>query len=82
MRVRNISIMVLCYVKIHRKRIGKTIVVHNLKTPLCVTYSKKILTQLYKIPRKLNMSYGTQKFTFLKCSTDLKYSVSLYKQML
>ena len=30
MRVRNISKMVLCYVKIHWKRIGKTIVVHNL----------------------------------------------------
>ena len=31
MRVRNISKMVLCYVKIHRKRIGKSIVVQNLK---------------------------------------------------
>ena len=30
MRVRNNSKMVLCYVKIHRKCIGKTIVVHNL----------------------------------------------------
>ena len=50
----------------------------SVKIPLCVTYihSKKILTQLYKIPRKLNMSYGTQKFTFLKCSTNLKNSVS------
>ena len=32
MRVRNISKIVLYYVKIHRKHIGKTIVVHNLKT--------------------------------------------------
>ena len=31
MRVRNISKKVLYYVKIHRKHIGKTIVVHNLK---------------------------------------------------
>ena len=30
MRVRNISKIVLYYVKIHRKHIGKTIVVHNL----------------------------------------------------
>ena len=32
MRVRNTSKIVLYYVKIHRKHIGKTIVVHNLKT--------------------------------------------------
>ena len=52
------------------------------KTSLCVTYSfKKILTQLYKFPRKLNMLYGTQKFTFLKCSINLKNSVSWYKQI-
>ena len=31
MRVRNISKIVLYYVIIHRKHIGKTIVVHNLK---------------------------------------------------
>ena len=30
MRVRNISKKVKCSVKIHRKHIGKTIVVHNL----------------------------------------------------
>ena len=34
MRVKNISKIVLYYVKIHRKRIGKTTVVHNLKTHL------------------------------------------------
>ena len=43
---------------------------------LCNIFILKKLTQLYKIPRKLNMSYGTQKFTFLKCSTYLKNSVS------
>ena len=31
MRVRNISKIVLYYVVIHRKHIGKTIVVHNLE---------------------------------------------------
>ena len=30
MRVRNISKIILYHVKIHRKHIGKTIVVHNL----------------------------------------------------
>ena len=31
MRVRNISKIVKSYMKIHRKHIGKTIVVHNLQ---------------------------------------------------
>ena len=39
MRVRNISKIVLYYVKIHRKHIGKTIVVHNLKVSTTVVNS-------------------------------------------
>ena len=34
MRVRNISKIVLYYVKVHRKHIGKTIVVHNRQGPI------------------------------------------------
>ena len=41
MRVRNISKIVLYYVIIHRKHIGKTIVVHNLKRRLYHDKSSK-----------------------------------------
>ena len=48
----------------------------NYKNTSVYDETKKILKQLYKIPRKFNMSYGTQNITFLKCSANLKNSVS------
>ena len=41
MRVRNISKIVLYYVIIHRKHIGKTIVVHNLYREIAPWFTKE-----------------------------------------
>ena len=43
MRVREISKIVLYYVKIHRKHIGKSIVVHNLKEAMYLDLNTCIL---------------------------------------
>ena len=42
MRVSNISKMVLYYVKIHMKHIGKTIVVHNLYREIAPWFTKEL----------------------------------------
>ena len=64
MRVRNISKIVLYYVKIHRKHLGKTIVVHNLNCfiKLMTLYILVTITANH-IPRtrhSLVLSYRTK----------------------
>ena len=66
MRVRNISKIVLYHVKIHRKHIGKTIVVHNLELAITPNMGHDGWASVVKLSNIHGRSIFTSRFHLYK----------------